>query len=419
LAAGFAVWGLIMWGFLGRQIQEDPVFWAGLFGVMLVIMTPLLFRPLGDFIAARPRTVFRVGVGICVVGITTLIAVPLFVANKIPLPSDDSIKLAVMGLFLFMLIGFSLTTMPRNIAALRRFQRAAAAPKTEQQIAKQRAFRGTRQAVSAVGETVRDFGPFLRVMGPWIVLLWAAPFVGLRLSTYEEIGPGLFGADFHSISRGTQALNELGPSSLVAVLAYPFALVTWHRHIIAKRAPDAIHGSSVMAALRYFWRLYMMLLMFPILLGLVANVTLRVAHWFGVSISFTVALALGGLFFLLIIFTFSSYALALPAVAVGNRDFVGMDSQRVTLPFRNSFAAGLMLSLLPFGLLSWFSWLALTKAGLTGAELSLADYAPYLAPIALQFLALASGATYLSRVYGDHALATSADVAAATAVAGE
>jgi hypothetical protein len=387
-------------------MPRDLGFWVGSLGVMFVIMLPFVFRPIGDIVTARPRTVFWIGVGMILAG---LVAVPLIIFTwpGFTPAHSDGFEPAILGIVYFSIIGAALTQMPRSTAALRRFQRAATTNKSEPQISKERAFRGTREAGLANLATVRDIGPFLRLIGPWVVVLWAAPFVGLRIATHEQIVLGVLGADHHSMNRASQLLSERFPFSAAAILAYPFALVTWHRHIIARKAPEAVRGSLVVATLRYLWRLYMMLIVFAVLLGVAASGASDIAHFFNLKSSAAIALALLSLLLLVELFYFSSWSLVFPAVAVGNRDFLGLDSLRLTRPLGNAFRAGLVLSLVPFGLLWGLSLLALTRVGLTGAEMSLADYAPYLAPIAFQFLALASCATYLSRIYVDREVAQS------------
>jgi hypothetical protein len=58
-----------------------------------------------------------------------------------------------------------------------------------------------------------------------------------------------------------------------------------------------------------------------------------------------------------------------------------------------------VLSLLPFGLAWWGGVELLEHLGMTGPRLSLAGYSLWLVPTAMMFLALASCATYLSRIY--------------------
>jgi hypothetical protein len=302
-----------------------------------------------------------------------------------------------MTMMRVMMAGIALTILPRSMAALRRTEQAAAAVKSSQ--TRKDAFDGPGTAWSAILRVVGDWAPFARLMGPWIVLLWAVPFVGLHVAAYfDGLTANLFVAPLEKVSVATELFGERFPTLLVSAFALPISLVGWHRHVLL--GGDSKFGLSVPGdTLRYLWRLWMVMLMFSVLLRLVAGNAPDVARLLGGSDKLLVAEVLLWAVVCVAVYLGSAFALVFPAVAVGNGNFLGADSTRITKPLGNSFRIGFLVSLLPVGIGWWALSAVLDHFGLSGPRLSIVNYSLSLLPTAMMFFGLASCATYLSRVY--------------------
>jgi len=367
--------------------------------MMLVVYIPFGVPAVGAFILDRPRSVFWVGIATVVASIAAMFGLiflaAYFSSSGTIVTGSDPISAA---LILTMMAGIFLTIIPRSLAAFERTKKSAAAPKPE--LLLQRSFDGTREAWTAILTVVRNLAPFAQLVGPWIVLLWAVPFIGLRIAAIVHGGAlSLAALPAGTIDTATEQLGEHFPARLTSAFAYPIALVGWHRFIHDGTIRTFGFGASIGILARYLWRLWMIVALIGILIALVLLNAPDVARLLGASNRVLVTTLLfwgvlcGGTY------VGSSFALVLPAVAAGNRDFLGTDSLRIAKPLGNSFRIGFMASLLPSGLAWYFS--ADLLDGIS-PQSSLASYSLKLVPTALLFLALVSCATYLSRVYIAH-----------------
>lgn len=382
--------------FLSRHQDSDPTVWITVGIMMLVIYIPFGIPPVGSYIYDRPRTIFWVGFSLIAGGLAAMFGL-FFTSAYFGIPSSvtgtDSISVAIMWV---MMAGIVLTILPRSIAALKRAEKTEVAPKLS--LPAHNEFNGVREAWIAVLTVLRNWAPFARLVGPWIVLLWAAPFVGLHIAAYSNgLAPSVFAMPVGKLDAATELFGERLPLLLASAFALPMALVGWHRYILSDTIPTFGSGAPFGIAIRYLWRLWMISVLFSVLPRLVASNAPDLAGLFGISDKLFVEefLFWGVLFG--IVYMGSSFALVLPAVAVGNRDFLGTDSIRIAKLLGNSFRVGFVLSFLPFALAWWGAVELLDRFGIIG--FSLANHSLWLVPTALIFLAFASCATYLSRIY--------------------
>lgn len=365
---------------------------------MLIIYIPFAFPAIGTFIFDRPRSVFWAGVALITGGFAAMMAVSFTSAYfnfPVGITGTDPISIATMWI---MMAGIALTVLPRSMAALKRTEKAATTPKPAEQV--KNIFSGKDEAWVAIRAVTHNWAPFARIFGPWIALLWIAPFVGLHIAAYSNgMASSLFAVPIGKMDVVTELLAERLPLLAVSIFAFPIALVGWHRYLLTSNLPAIGLGVPMGATARYLWRLWMILFLFSILVRLVASNAPDVARLLGTSNTFLVGELLFWGVLGVEVYVGCSFALVLPAVAIENRNFVGTDSVRVSKPLGNSFRVGFVLSLLPFALACLATVQLFQHLEIAGPQLSLAGYSLWLVPTALMFLALASCATYLSRVY--------------------
>lgn len=381
--------------FLFRHDNADPANWVFVLLIMLVIYLSFGVPAVRAFIVARPKAVFRAGVGLALsgfVGIFVLAFTSAFYRIPAGITGKDAVSLAVMG---SMMTGIALAVLPRSLAALKRTEQAAPVPVSPR--TSENSFDGVREGWAAVIWVMRNGTSFARLIGPWIVLLWVVPLVGLHIAGALTGNAGnFFAAPIGKVSTATVLLAERLPYTVASAIAFPVALVAWHRYIITGAARSFAPFGAIA---RYLWRLWMLGFMLSLVAKLVSANVPDLSHFLGTAdkqlvteILYWALLIIGG-------YLGGSVALVLPAVAMGERDFTASDSLRVTKPLGSSFGLGFVLSFLPFGALWWVGIVMLRRIAIMGPSSPLTQYALWLLPLAAMFLALASCATYLSRAY--------------------
>lgn len=385
--------------FLSRHQTHDISIWIAVATMMTVIYIPFAVPAVGTFITIRPRKVFWAGVALVVAGLGGFFIFS-FTSSFYGIPNritgDDAVSIAIMYV---VMIGISLTVLPRSIAAQKRL--VVATSRLRETRAKQRSVSGIREGWDANVAMVQNIRSFVRIVGPWIVLLWAVPLVGLHLAAYlRGITPTIFALSTVKVDVQTALFGELFPTFGMASIAYPTVLVAWHRFILQGRVPRIMPLPDV-AAMRYLFRLWMIAMLVGIIVGLTASNAPDLTHLLGMSDDMPVAIVILIVAACVLLYIGSQFTLVFPAVAVGNRNFLGAESAYVARRLGPSFPIGFVFSLVPYGLLAWASIETLQYADLSGPILStsLGVYAFRLIPQVAVFLALASCATYLSRVY--------------------
>lgn len=386
--------------FVFRHQPFDVGVWSMVAAMMVIIFIPFAVPPVGTFIADRPRKMFWAGIALTAAGLVGFLVLAVTsAAYGIPrgITGSDPISTATMYV---VIAGISLTILPRSLMAQKRLDAATSKPREVQP--KPRATSTIGGGWNANVSTVRQFGPFLRIAGPWIVLLWAAPFVGIHLVAYlRGLTPSLFASSSISVDAESVVLGEQLPF-LLTILAYPTVLVAWHRFILERGLPR-IMAMPDRAAMRYLFRLWMIVLFLGIIVTLTVSNAPDLAHLLGMHNDLPAAVAISTVAMGAFVYGGSQFALVLPAIATGDRNFLGAESAYVTRRLGWRYPLGFVISLLPFGLLALASALGIYRSGISELTLStsLAPYALRLVPQALIFLALLSCATYLSWTYSE------------------
>jgi hypothetical protein len=233
-------------------------------------------------------------------------------------------------------------------------------------------------------------------VGPWILIYTLVPLVALQGAVFAD---GKIGSFFDPVSlplTPPTALWILFSIAIASFFAFPLSTLWWHRFALEYRPPKSLSPLPSRSTLKYFY-IFIMInvvagqfekMMSPDLKTFAANngflpPTLvvecaRVAFW-------TAALWL-----------FGSFALLLPAAAVGdaqmNLTLAGRRAIALRAPFRN----GLILTFIPALILA--NVLGTFLENLPGLSLSVQQLFAF-GPDFIFFAGLAAAATYLARAY--------------------
>ena len=320
------------------------------------------------------------------------------VAFALPPPRPDSRTLSIASLpMVVIFLGIGLVVLSREEKDTP--TAAPAPPSRPSRPSVVIPFHGVQEAWRATAITLGAPITFLRLVGVWAALLWALPYGGIRIPLLID---GTISAFFEpptgKVAPETQALVEL--LLLPAVFfVVPTALVAWHRYILADRMPRARLPGPDNGKRLYRLLFGASLLVFFFTWLLAKSNASDVAHLLGIANRENVLLAIYAIALVAFLYIVSAFALVFPAAAEGKLDFLPLDSVRATKPLGNSYRTGFLLSLLPFGALTAVAMLLLGRAGMTGWQLSFAQYSLLLVPVVGCFLILANCATYVTLVY--------------------
>lgn len=355
-------------------------------GVVMGLFYVVYFiPPVTNLVERHAQAVKWTGIAVTVAGIAAPIMMGVLGDGG---PPSDSVTATGTGVAM---IGFLLAFIPGRLPELRRAQAAQRDKKLKKE--QSAGFDPISSGWSATGFVYSNFAVFLRLCGSWVVLIIAGTAVSLYVAVWIAAGE-LVPLDQvrAKIDAVVLVLGLLLPFQVLLAIGVPAALVAWHRFV----AGEAHRGIALpgRAALRYLWRLWIVSFAFGAISRLPMTNAANLAAFLGTSHVAAVGYALFALLLLLAIVTGSMFALVLPAIALGRRDFKGGDSIRLVLRFRFRFAFGFIIALLPFTALAvgciWLLLNAATTTAIFGAAFGAA---------VLGMMALASGATYLSRAY--------------------
>jgi len=380
------VFGLVV--FLFRNSDNNDVRnWIAVASMMAIIYAALFVPQIGDFILAKPKFIFWSGIAVALGSL----AIPLFwIIVSGHIPETGKGELLDWVVLFAMMTGICVAILPRSIAAQRRTQPALERMETAADIPRDDRFQGIDQGWRANLQTLRYIGPLLQIAGPWIAIIVAANLAGSYLDGLWPQYNGEF-----QIRPWTGAF-----SSVSIAIGLPTALVAWHRHLLEDQPPKfALPNKRV---LRYWWRLWLTLFAATALVRVAALNALDVARLAGTTnVDAVFEVLYWGTLALVLLFG-NKFALVFPAIALGRRDFAGMDSLVMTKPLGNAFGVGFVLSLLPFAATVWLCDAVLTKMAIEAKSYpSLLINAGFVTMTILSFLTLASCATYLSNVYAE------------------
>jgi hypothetical protein len=398
--------------FLLRHVHSDPGTWIGVALTMIVIYLPFGVPSIGKFIAVRPRITFWSGVVIATMGMASLFALMFwssFYGYPKGITGGDPISFAMMYIFM---LGIAVTVLPRGVLTQKRFERLLTKPKS--QLPEGPIVGGLREGGRAILTTVYRILPFFRLAGVWIVIVWLAPLLGLYLVS---------NASGHSINTLVTSTDKGAVAAtfvatyfcfvLTMLVALPTVLVAWHRYILENKLPRFVLPSPNWQAMRYLFRLWIILILFGILVRIAFTNGPDLAKLLRIK---DAALVSGSLFWsalVIEIYLGSSYALVFPAIALGNRQFVSMDSLVMIKRSPRAFRLGFIFSLLPLTL-AWGIYAMIDR--LWDQSDWLLRYGLRAIPLTLLFVSFGSCATYISRVYEKGRTATTNDTGAALAL---
>jgi hypothetical protein len=258
-------------------------------------------------------------------------------------------------------------------------------------------FDGLREGLEASLSVVRGGGAFLQIAGPWAAVLTGVVYLILVLG--KNVG--------HSVTSSWLIL--LGGILLLVAAIYliiPTVTVAWFRWTIGSQLPSRFFALPDRTALSFAWRIWISLTF----MGAVDKfMTPKLTH-LAIAEMPQYAAAVGGwagwAIDVLVIMLFSSFALQLPAVAVGDANFSRTAALVQGRKMWPRLPVGLVISLAPFPIFAWacasiYAWRlpAPNTVHSALATVSPLDAIGFFGVLVVLFATLASGATFLSRAY--------------------
>jgi hypothetical protein len=337
------------------------------------------------FIETRTKTVRVVGVSVlaaCALGFVVVILASLNSPSVLNTGLTACTMVGLMGIMIF-----SLPRMATQMATARSAMAAIKAPG-----AKPPAFGGIREGLRSPIRVVRDWRAFLQIAGPWALLMSAGLVAGVITGNNLN----------HDRAKATMLLWGVLVLLLGLVASIPIVAVAWHRWIVDGRLPKRFVALPDSAMWGYLFRLWL----FGAALG-------TIDRWISPNVA---ALALsahlpnagaigdvaGNVADVLAIMLVSSVALRLPAIAVGDRDFVLSVASIQGRKMWPGLPLGLVLSIVPFYFLGWAfdqGYDAFLKPKASSSHMDWASAASLGLGLFVAYATVASVATYLSKAY--------------------
>ncbi|HEX4303345.1 MAG TPA: hypothetical protein VHZ78_11160 [Rhizomicrobium sp.] len=254
-----------------------------------------------------------------------------------------------------------------------------------------RRFSAIGQARTAILFPFRHWTALLRKVGPWFLIYWAAQTTVI-LAIEPEIGI--------APARGTLGAGDAILVLLVTIVTQAVcvtaAAVVWHLFVQTGDGRVGI-GAFARRSWRYVWRFVIFNTLCHTfdkytVAGIAGFLQPWGHNWVDAALVFY-RLA----FYLVAIWLAGPFSLILPAIAAGESPIDTQAALRLWLSLGRAYAGGLVLTILPFGLAMAAS--AVLASALPGYPYSLLSLGFDIVPAMAFFLAIASGATYLSQAY--------------------
>lgn len=396
---------LILTMFLFRHEHWNIGAWISTAIMMFVIALPFAVPAIGNLITAKPRVTFWVGIAVAIGSLAALFAL-IFSSAFYNFPKGvngaDPLSYTMMyGL----MVGIGLTVLPRGMLAQKRLEPLLVKPRS--QLPRGKPVGGALEAADAILSTAYRIVPFFRLAGFWILAIWATPLIGLWIAS------SLTGDSISMLTTSTDK-NIVGLKIIasrllfwpVSMVAFSTILVTWHRYLLENYQPRFVIPLPSWRAVRYLFGLWITICLFGVLALVAFSNGPDLARLIGAKDGLLVSELAFLAALLLAIYIGSSYALVLPAIAVGDRQFGAMDALVMTRSSAMRYRIGFMVSLLPVAL-AYLSTYAVLDAFWNQGDWT-TRYALGAIPLTLFILGLAICATYLSRVYEEAKRAPSA-----------
>ncbi len=383
--------------FTDRTGSDDIVLRAVITGMFLLFYFAIASRRVHDFIESHRRKIYALG--LFLFGLSAMVF--LFAASNIP-PSSKFSDTAGELIAGFGMLGIAIVMLPRVTKGYRDhaddtgpFARA----RHYRDVPSVTGFSGKEAGMAAVKYVLSNALPFLRIAGPWALIIWALPFAIIQLVAYSNGKVvGLLDPIGTKMPADFVATIWWASFAIASWLFVPIIAVAWHRYVLENRFP-----LSPIALPDLRWRRYLALYGFGPLMLLLA------ASWFTRSISPHIVSAVGGgnaapiesvgawVFASAFVFLTTPYAIVLPSVAIDEWDS-DPTAFLISKPrLLRSVGAGALFAVAPFAVAQQAFALA-TRARIFPIS-DLASAADSFAQVLLLVAALAAWATYLSRVY--------------------
>jgi len=387
LAVAFAAWAVF-----GPAQRDWAALLAGIFGLIAAVSAFLTWSGAPTWIEGRERLLSIVGWSICAAAVAGGIGVLVLAgAAAIDIMQPVLLTATVVGMS-----GYMTTRLPTMLSQVARSRAEVAAAKAP--AARRAEFDGIREGLAAPVAVLRGLPFLLQIAGPWVVALAGGAFA---LLTW----PHPTGHDPNGALARILGLLLLVVIGLYVVL--PSVLVAWVRWTVEGRTPRWIVATPDRATFGFAWRIWISLTFLGVLdrtvttplTNLVGSSALQFSAIAGTLTTWGVEV--------LAVMLFSSLALLLPAIALGDKHF---DRSAATVRGRKMWPGlplGMALSIVPFPLAAWLvSWVVTAGSKPAAPQmpsvhhaLTLSDAVVLIVWLLVILATLASGLSFLTRAY--------------------
>lgn len=341
---------------------------AGVLGVVVLLMTR--FPRVTTVIHEYGRVMLISGVLVVVLGVVS--GCVLFVDGSETAGSAAMVTGAIVG-------GLAIAMASAAAAALRIKERTGDATA---KVGPPPVFPPFREALFAIRFVFREARSLARVAGPWVLLVFLM---------YLAVGALLFSAKAQPSLLGPLLLLFFA-TAVVMVLAAATVATAWMRLVIDGRPPSGLVVLPVRSTWSVFWRLGLAGIVFNGIGRTILPLFEKAPTIPGLDPALLVGIG-GDLVLLLVAVGGMPFVGTLPAVAVGDRQLVGLREK--ILLWGGRYGCGGVLAGIVFLAPVWIADLFLGSLETPPVVL-----APMIAvALVLNTLALASVSTYLSRAY--------------------
>jgi hypothetical protein len=369
-AFAFVVAGLAVSVMVGLLLTAQAQTWGMVLSTAFLLFIPATSRRAAAEIAARPRLLLFLGIGVALLGVGGMIAgICLW-----PVAYDErGIAFSIWPMLAGPAVAY-LPFMARRMnqawARIDEDRKAPPAPPPR--------FSPAGDVAEALYLLVRERLAAAKAVGPWFLLFCLLPLAFVDVAFWKDL----------THRELTLALIAL-LGFLTAFLCLPLiAAIQWARFLATGREPRLM-DVPLGAIWGFLWRLFF------------AGVILRAINgaepWLKAHLPSALPWMVSGLselFSLLVLVLASPWAMVFVAVAVGAKDKSTATALRAARGVGRRFYLGMLLILAPVILLSW-----LTETGSKTSDVTVADWVTFFGWSLAVFLTMIVATTYLTRIY--------------------
>jgi hypothetical protein len=380
--------------FTDRKGSDSIAERVALAGMFLLLYLAIASRRAHNYITGNTWKIYALGLLAFGLGVATF----LFAASNIS-PTSKFADAATQISVGFFFLGMVLVILPRATKGYRDYEPAS--KRVQQRPAPSPIvleFPGIDAGLDAVKYVLRNIIMFLRIAGPWALVIWAVPPAVVQLVAY---GNGKIANVLEPVGTkmAQDVVSTISLASLVIVgwLSVPVIAVAWHRYVLENRIPKSPLAIPDLRARRYFALTAITIAVLGAVMRVERWISTDLANLVGNSNAVTIESIGWWIFLALFVFASSPFAIMLPGVAIDDWDsdplgFI-LGKGRLT----RSIGVGAPFAVAPFILAQQV--FALTTQSRMFPVYDLTSGVESFVQVLLLVAALAAWATYLSRAY--------------------